>query len=188
VIGSARAYTSIPLWGHARHALGVRGVYGWAESNGTTLFSVGGVSGTSLEIVPGYSVGDSPRTFFVRGFRPGALAGTRAWSGTAEYRAPLTRIGRGLWPLPVFFQRVAVAAFGDAGSAWCPAIEEATLVCPAGGTSRRTIMSAGAELLMDATLDYDDTNRFRLGFAMPVRGRDNRTKEMTVYFSLGLPF
>jgi hypothetical protein len=188
VIGSARAYKSIPLWGHTRHALGVRGSYGWAESNGTTLFSVGGVSGTSLEVVPGYSVGDSPRTFFVRGFRPGVLSGTRAWAGTAEYRAPLARIGRGLWPLPLFFQRVAVAAFGDAGSAWCPVIEEATLTCPAGGTPRRTIMSAGAELLMDATLDYDDTNRFRVGFAMPVRGRDARTKEFTAYFSLGLPF
>jgi hypothetical protein len=49
-------------------------------------------------------------------------------------------------------------------------------------------MSAGAELLMDTTMDYDDTNRFRLGFAMPVRGRDARTKEFTAYFSLGLPF
>lgn len=188
VIGTGRAYKSIPLWGHTRHAIGLRGAYGWAESNGTTLFSVGGVSGTSLEVVPGYSVGDSPRTFFVRGFRPGALVGTRAWTGTAEYRAPLTRIGRGLWPLPVFFQRFAVAAFGDAGSAWCPAIAEATLTCPAGGTAQRTIMSAGAELLMDATLNYDETNRFRLGFAMPVRGRDSRTKEFTAYFSLGLPF
>lgn len=187
-IGSARLYKSIPLWGHTRHSIGVRGAYGWAEANGATTFSVGGISGTSLEVVPGYNIGDSPRTFFVRGFRPGVLSGTRAWAGTAEYRAPIARIGRGLWPLPLFFQRIAVAAFGDAGSAWCPSVGAATLVCPPGGTPRRTIVSAGGELLMDAAVNYDETHRFRLGFAVPVRERDARTKEAMVYFSLGLPF
>jgi hypothetical protein len=188
VIGVARGFRSFGLWGHARHSIGMRAAYGWAEANGTTQFGVGGVSGTSLEIVPGYSVGDSPRTFFVRGFRPGAVFGTRAWSATAEYRAPLARIGRGLWPLPLFFQRTAIAVFGDAGGAWCPAVEESTLTCPAGGTPRRAIASAGAELLLDAALNYDETNRFRLGFAAPVHGRGAEKREGTLYFSLGIPF
>jgi outer membrane protein assembly factor BamA len=188
VIGSGRAYKSISLWGHARHTIGVRGAYGWAESNGTTLFGIGGNTGTSIEIVPGYTVGDSPRTFFVRGFRPNALAGTQAWTANVEYRAPLAAIGRGLWPLPFFFQRVAIAGFADAGSAWCPVVATATAVCPAGGTAKTTIASVGGELLMDTTLDYDETNRFRFGFAAPVRGRDARTKKTMLYFSIGIPF
>ena len=102
------------------------------------------MSGASLELFPGYSVGDAQRTFFVRGFAPGAEQGVRAWGATAEYRAPLALIGRGLWPLPFYFERTAFSLFGDAGSAWCPAVPVATGICPEGGTPQQTLGSVGA--------------------------------------------
>jgi hypothetical protein len=189
VLATARLFKSLPLGGHARHAIALRGAVGWADSNITSLFAVGGVSGTSLELLPGYRIGDAQRSFFVRGFPSGAVQGTRAWGATAEYRAPLTRIARGLWPLPFYWQRSALAVFGDAGSAWCPALSHATQVCPAGGTPHTVLASAGAELLFDATLDYDEPTRFRVGIARPVRGRAAAgARAVTAYLSLGLPF
>jgi hypothetical protein len=187
VITTARAYKSLPFPGHARHAIGVRATGGWAEPTTGSPFVLGGVSGTTLELVPGYTIGDAQRTFFVRGFSPGVQQGIRAWAGTAEYRAPLDAIGRGLWPLPFFFQRTALAVFADAGSAWCPVLDAPSAVCPAEPRPRKTLMSVGAELLLDATLDYDSPKRFRLGVATPIRGRGD-AKDATVYFSLGLPF
>jgi hypothetical protein len=188
VIGVARLYKSLDLPGHARHVLALRGAYGAAESNTTNLFSVGGVSGTSLELVPGYTIGDAQRTFFVRGFPSSALRGIHAWGATAEYRAPLPRIGRGLWPLPIFFQRSGLAVFGDAGSAWCP--PHTFGACSGIADSlRTTLASVGAELLLDAALDYDSPTRFRLGVALPVRGRETvGAKRATIFFTLGLPF
>ena len=189
VIGTARAYKSLPLAGHARHVIALRGSGAIVDNNAFTRFGVGGVSGASIEVIPGYSVGDSPLTFFVRGFPQGSLVGTRALGASAEYRAPLLRIGRGLSPLPIFFQRASVVFFGDAGSAWCPGGAPA-LVCPIGETPRDIIASAGGELILDTTLDYDSTTRFRLGVAAPVRGRllVPGTNQATVYFTLGLPF
>jgi hypothetical protein len=188
VIGVARLYKSLPLPGHARHVAALRGAYGTAQATTTSLFSVGGVSGTSLELVPGYTIGDAQRSFFVRGFPASALRGIRAWGATAEYRAPLPRISRGVWPLPIFFQRSALAVFGDAGSAWCP---PGTFGACSGSidTVRTTLASVGAELLLDTALDYDSPTRFRLGAAMPVRGRETvGAKRAMIYFTLGLPF
>lgn len=189
VIGSVRAYKSLPLPGHARHVIALHGAGGFADDNAMSRFVAGGNSGSSIEVIPGYSVGDSPRTFFVRGFAPGSLSGTRAWGGTAEYRAPLLRIGRGLSPLPLFFQRATLVAFGDAASAWCHGAAPA-LVCPIGETERDVIASVGGELVLDTTLDYDSPRRFRIGVAAPVRGRDiiPGTRQATFFFSLGLPF
>jgi hypothetical protein len=189
IVGSARAYKSIPLAGHARHVLALRGAAGIVDNNAFTRFGVGGVSGSSIEVVPGYSVGDSPLTFPVRGFVQGSLVGTRAIGGTAEYRAPLLRIGRGLNPLPLFFQRASVVFFADGASAWC-ADGAPALVCPVGGTPRDVVASAGGELVLDMTLDYDATTRFRLGVAAPIRGRElvPGTNRASVYFTLGLPF
>ena len=189
VIGLARAYKSLPLPGHALHVIALRGAAGWAEPNITSLFSVGGMSGTSIDLLPGYTVGDVQRSFFVRGFPAGALSGIRAWSATAEYRAPLMRVGRGLWPTPLFWQRSALAVFTDAGSAWCPSLAAATAACPKGQTPRTTLASVGAEFLIDAALDYDSPTRFRIGVATPTAGKDAvGAKAITAYFTLGFPF
>lgn len=188
LVAVARVYKSLPFPGYARHVLALRASGGWAEPKATSTFGVGGVSGTSLELVPGFTIGDVQRAFFVRGFPVAALEGIRAWAASAEYRAPLPRIGRGIWPLPLFFQRSGLAVFGDAGSAWCP-VNAATSGCPDGNVRRQTIAGVGAEWLLDTALEYDSPTRFRLGFAAPVQGRTaTGAKSSTVYFTLGLPF
>ncbi|HYV96695.1 MAG TPA: hypothetical protein VE967_04480, partial [Gemmatimonadaceae bacterium] len=189
VIGSARLYKSAPIGGYARHALAVRVAGGWAEPNITSAFSIGGVSGTSLELLPGLHIGDAQRFFFVRGFPPGAVQGIRAAGATVEYRAPLALLARGVWPFPLFLQRSALAAFADAAGAICPARTTTTGICPPAGVPWTTIASVGAELLVDLTLDYDAPTRFRLGVAAPVRGQARTgAKSVSGYLSLGFPF
>jgi hypothetical protein len=141
-------------------------------------FSVGGVSATSVGLLPGVTLGQR-RTFGVRGFPAGALAGSRAATATAEYRAPLAYITRGHPFLPVFLDRASVAAFGEAGSAWDGA----------SGASPVWLASAGAELNVDLALFYDVGYRLRVGVAAPVRSREyGGAPPATVYVRLGAAF
>ncbi len=183
-LADVRLFRSLPLPGHARHVLAVRGVSGYGDRTLSRPFSVGGVSGTTLEVLPGFRIGDAQRSFGVRGFPAGAQEGVRAWGSSVEYRAPLPRVGRSPWPLPLFWQRSALTVFGDAASAWCPA-GAPSAGCPNGGTPQRTLASVGAELLLDVAVDYDTPTRFRGGVAVPVQGGARRAMG---YFSLGVAF
>ena len=71
----------------------MRGAGGWADDNANGYFAVGGVSGTTFQIIPGYVLGEGFKTFPVRGFPSGTLLGTRALVGSAEYRVPLLLFG-----------------------------------------------------------------------------------------------
>ncbi len=53
----------------------------------------------------------------VRGFAPGTFSGDFAYTGTAEYRAPIWRIERGWSTLPVYLRTLAGAAFVDVANA-----------------------------------------------------------------------
>jgi len=48
--------------------LALRVAGGVADSRAASAFEVGGTSGTVLEVVPGYTIGEGRRTFGVRGF------------------------------------------------------------------------------------------------------------------------
>lgn len=182
------AAKSLPLPGFARHVIAVRGAYGAADAETRDPFEVGGVSGGSLEILPGLTYGDPQRTFFVRGFTPSVLRGNRAVAGSVEYRAPLARVGRGYKMLPVFLQKLSVLAFADAGTAWCEGEGGNPLLCGVPDAPRTWLASAGGELVFDAALQYDVLYRFRLGVAAPVQGRDIAARSATVYFTLGSTF
>jgi hypothetical protein len=110
--------------------------------------------------------------------------------------------GRGLWTLPLFLDRMSVALFGDAGTAWCPGV---FITRPAPATSLCTqadfddffvfrtpeaIASAGAELAATAAIfSWDSPVRWRLGFAVPVFGRELVSGEKpSAYFTVGVPF
>ena len=161
----------------------------WASENSTTDFGVGGTSGTSFEIVPGYSVGDFPRTFGVRGFPADSRDGIRAIGTTAEYRAPLLIPSRGWRLLPLFFDKLSLSVFGDAATAWCPPSDVPLPACFGSITKPDWIASAGAELNLDAALPYDVPYRFRLGVAAPVRKAGvSGVDPVTVYFTLGYSF
>lgn len=183
------AAKSLPLPGFARHVLAVRGAYGVMGHASTVGFGVGGVSGNSLEFLPGVVLGGQRRTFFVRGFDGTAQAGVRAAAGSVEYRAPLAIFGRGIPSLPFFFQKTSLTAFADAASAWCSFPVADSFACQAGGrTEPEWLASAGAELTLDAALEYDQLYRFRFGVARVLEGEQYAPRATTFYISLGSTF
>ncbi len=190
VVGTAQGYKSLDLPGFAHHVLALRIAGGVADSRAATAFEVGGTSGNTLEIVPGYLVGEGRRTFGVRGFPSASVYGTSAAAASLEYRAPLTLNTRGLGLLPFFFDHSSLTAFTDAGVATCATTPLYTGICSPAPTMGRTIASAGAELgLAAAVLDWDVPQEFRIGVAVPIAGRDlTRAKPVSAYLAFGLSY
>ncbi|HMC55589.1 MAG TPA: hypothetical protein VKH19_10485, partial [Gemmatimonadaceae bacterium] len=202
IVGTASAFKSLDLPGYAHHVLALHGAAGIEDSRGTGYYEVGGVSGGFLDVLPGYALGEGRRTFPVRGFPSASLLGIRAFTATGEYRIPLTLPGRGLGTLPMFLDRTSLTAFGDVGSAWCPAIYGARptpspSLCTTGHVSSGLVFltpeligSTGAELNVTAAIfSWDVPVRFRLGFAVPVVGTGLvPVNSVTSYFAVGASF
>lgn len=187
-IGAVTGAVGVPWPGFARGVIAGRVAAGWTASDALTGFSVGGVNGTSVSLLPGLVVGGSPRTFGVRGFETGAAVGTRAVVTSAEVRLPLTLLGRGVRGTSFFLQKASLAAFADGGAAWCDRVVEGSPVCPAPLVTRRWLGSVGGELGVDAALRYDVVYRFRFGAAHPVRGLGSAPSRVVWYFSMGSTF
>ena len=188
VIGVASAFKSLDLPGFAHHVLAFRVAAGWEDERASDELKAGGISGSTLSIAPGVTLGDPQRTFFARGFPAGVQQGTRALGANFEYRAPIAVPAAGLKMLPVFLQRVSAIVFADAASAWCPYGLTASVLCP-DGTPHDWMASAGAELHLDAAFDYDVPYTFRFGMATPLAGRQYfGGGNVVVYFALGLAF
>ena len=164
-------YKSLDLPGYAHHVIALRGSIGYADTRAAGYYAVGGVSGSPFQIVPGYVIGEGRKTFPVRGFLPGSLIGTRAVTGSAEYRVPLFIAGRGTDALPFFLDRSSLSIFGDYGSAWCPSIAAGREVCNrASQGSRLYLGSVGGELnLTLGVLSWDAPYRFRFGVVHPTQ-------------------
>ena len=210
VVAQATAYKSLDLTGYAHHVLALRAAGGTQDNRGTGYFEVGGLSGGTLDVLPGYTLGEGRRTFGVRGFPAATLFGMRAVVGSAEYRAPLTLPGRGLGLWPLFLDRTSITFFGDAGSAWCPnlyverpapsitlctlddyAFGRTTAGSPFIYTSPYFIGSVGGELNISAAiLNWDSPFRFRFGVALPVLGRElaPQVSSVSSYFTVGASF
>ena len=169
IVGSGALYKSLDLPGFAHHVLALRGSGGYADERAAGYFLVGGVSGNTFEIIPGYTIGEGRKTFPVRGFEAGTLAGIRAATGSAEYRVPLFMTGWSPSFLPLFFDRSSLALFSDFGTAWCPTVRGGREVCNRPGQDDRVdIASAGAELNLNlGLLSWDSPYRFRLGVVTP---------------------
>lgn len=188
LIAVLSAAKSLPLPGYAKHVIATRLAYATTGHQTTGAFAVGGVSGSSIELVPGVTFGDSRRNFFVRGFEPAAQLGVRAAAASVEYRAPLFLGGRGVSWLPFFMQKTTLTAFGDAGAGWCSFPVANSFICGTGAGTRTVMASVGGELAIDAALQYDRTYRFRLGYAKPVEGEEFARRSQTFYFTLGATF
>ncbi|HEY6219594.1 MAG TPA: hypothetical protein VIV65_06030, partial [Gemmatimonadaceae bacterium] len=193
VVGSTTAYKSLDLPGFAHHVLAVRGAVGWSDTRAPGYLEVGGVSGGTFEVIPGYTIGEGRQTFPVRGFLPASTYGTQAFSGSAEYRAPLSISHRTLGILPAFVNRTSLTLFGDYGVAWCPSSAPANSrqVCTDPAlTERFAIASVGAELNLNAgVLSWDSPYRFRFGIVHPVlNGASSGAKAISVYLTSGLSF
>ena len=176
VVGSASLYKSLDLPGFAHHVVALRGAAGYADDRAAGYFSVGGVSGSTFQIIPGYVIGEGRKTFPVRGFADGTLIGTRAFVASAEYRIPLLLAGRAPGTLPFFLDRSSLSLFSDFGTAWCPNIRSGREVCNTADstlTAQLDIASAGAELNLNlGVLSWDSPYRFRLGVAVPTYNRN----------------
>jgi outer membrane protein assembly factor BamA len=167
----------------------VRGAAGYADDRAISNLSVGGISGTVVDVGSGYTLGDSPRTFGVRGFAPSTERGTRAFTGSVEYRFPLAAPGRGIGWLPLFLDRVSGDVFGDAGRAYCPGTAVATAeACSTRDVGNPWIGSVGAELNMDTGVQRDIPLRFRMGAALPVATIPTRDKKPTFFITAGSSF
>ena len=190
VVGTARGYKSLDLPGFAHHVLALRLAGGVADSKAATAFEVGGTSGSAVEVIPGYTVGEGRRTFGVRGFPTASLYGTRAFAASLEYRAPLSINTRGLGLLPFFLDHSSLTAFGDAGVATCANAPLYSGICSPAPIIGRTIASAGAELgIAAAVLDWDTPQLFRIGVASPLAGRALAgARRVSVYLAFGLSY
>ena len=190
-VASAVLYKSFDLPGFAHHVLALRGAGGWADDNTNAYYLVGGVSGTTIEIIPGYTVGEGRKTFPVRGFPEGTLIGTRAYVGSAEYRVPLVLFGGGPGVLPFFFDRSSLTFFGDYGYARCPNVQAGREVCNRTGQDLAVdIASVGAELNLNlGLLSWDTPYRLRVGVVHPVQNGTYFNQRMVqTYFVTGIPF
>lgn len=192
VVGIARGYRAFDLGGWAHHVLAVRVAGGLADPQFTSRFSVGGTSGGSLEVIPGFDVGSSNETFGVRGFPAGTRTGLRAVGATVELRGPLFAPSRGYRILPFFLDRTSFALFGEGASAWCPETQ-AQFLCRSAPFDHRAIISAGGELRFDTAIQYDAPVEFRLGVAAPVAGRNLSPdlappRRVSVYFTVGTAY
>jgi hypothetical protein len=169
-LGALSMYKSLDLPGYAHHVLAARVAAGWSSGIAPEVFSVGGESGASVEVLPGVRTG-TRRTFGVRGWSPASREGTRALATSVEWRFPLTLATRGTGPL--FFDRLSGTVFADAGAGWSP-------------VPVAWIASAGAELALDIAWLYDDAYRLRIGAARPIAGAARG--EGTIYVLLGSSF
>ena len=169
-LGVLSMYKSLDLPGYAHHVLAARVAGGWSDGIAPEVYSVGGESGSRVEVLPGVRTG-TRRTFGVRGWLPDSREGTRAVATSLEWRFPISLTTRGAGPL--FFDRLSGTVFADAGAGWNP-------------RPVAWIASAGAELGLDIAWLYDDAYRLRLGAARPVAG-SGRGKG-TVYLLLGSSF
>lgn len=187
---TGRGYLPLPLPGYARHVLAARAAVGVADTRTQTEFSVGGTSGLSAELVPGVRLGDPARTFPVRGVAPGVQRGIRAVGASAEYRAPLVMFSRVPSPFTVYSDRLSVVLFSDAARAWCPATLARTneVLCERPGQRDGIIATAGAELVLDLALQYDQPYRVRLGAASPYVAPRGVPRGGAFYVTLGAYF
>lgn len=173
VVGATLAYKSLDLPGFAHHVLALRAAGGITDDGSPDLFSAGGISGTALEVFPGFAVGQQRRPFGVRGYPAGAEGGIRAYSAAVEYRAPLAAPSRGFRFIPVFVDRMSLTLFGETGRAFCPASADTTRgFCSTSSIGNPAMASAGAEVNIDTGLQLDVQARLRLGLAFPLINRE----------------
>lgn len=163
--GRATAYAGFPLWGFADHVVAGRASALTRIGDGAVPTSIGGAAGSSETLVAGTTFGGSALFLPVRGYNDGDRIGTRAWSASVEYRAPLHLTGWSGGVLGLSVTAVSAALFADAGDAWCAAPAEPLGGCrPAPGNP---LLSAGAELSLHFGILHEVPLRLRGGLAIP---------------------
>ena len=189
IVSTASLFKSLDLPGFSHHVLALRVAAGAEDNHAATALEIGGTNGGTVQIAPGYTVGEGRRTFGVRGFPARSIIGTRALGGSLEYRVPALLGGSGIGAVPFFFDRSSITAFAEAATASC-GTSTRYAVCSSSALIGKTIASVGAELVVSASyFDWDAPQTLRLGFAVPVAGRSLvRASVVSAYLASGLSF
>ncbi|HEX7977569.1 MAG TPA: hypothetical protein VF461_03150, partial [Gemmatimonadaceae bacterium] len=189
-VGTVAGYKSLDLPGFAHHVLALRLAGGIQDRRSGTSLEVGGTSGITVDVIPGYTVGEGRRTFGVRGFPAASTFGTSAAAASLEYRAPLVLAARGFGLFPLFVDRSSLTLFGDYGIAECVSDPLFTSTCAPPRLLGRPLVSTGAELNIGAAiLSWDAPQTIRLGLAVPVVGRERfGANSVAPYLAFGLSF
>ena len=181
VVGRSRAYRTLGGDG-SLVVLALRADAGAEFGSRSPGLDVGGASGGGVAGPPGFGVPGVNVAFPVRGYGEGAQFGDRAVTLSAEVRAPLVRVERGVGLLPVHLERLSGHIFADAGGAWCSS------GCPrhlsTAATSPHLLPSLGAELVAETRFGFRSALPLRLGAALPLR-EDRRP---VVYLRIGRAF
>jgi hypothetical protein len=146
-----QSWGDIPEWGH-------------------TTFRVGG------NVSEGYFTRLPPKLFPVRGFTSNLIEAPKATAGGLEVYWPLANLQTGYATLPLFFHRLRLGTFIDAGIA---------------GERYRTddwLIGAGFEFLVSAEIAWGSFSTFRIGLAWPLVYPDNvQDKGVKFVLQLGRP-
>ncbi|MBK8015011.1 MAG: PD40 domain-containing protein [Deltaproteobacteria bacterium] len=176
-----RYYLSMPWRGFllSNHVLALRlGIGFTLGPDLAETFRLGGATGRS-------AVTTTTDDFYpLRGLETSALDGTAVIAGSAEYRAPLIRIDRGLWTMPVTFQVLHAAVFVDSGRVFDALSWEKLRR----GFQDEWAVGVGGELRADFIFFYELPLTLRVGYARAVRtpaSMPATSQRNGFYFELG---
>lgn len=164
---SARTFAPIDRGATWIAALRGAGGFGEASGVGRRLFGVGGPAPQDVLVALWE---DTPAgTLHVRGYEPNTRVGDRYLLLNAEVRMRFANLNAGIDTLPLFFRRLSLAVFVDAGDAYDdqPSFDDA-------------LLGLGGEVRWDATLGYFQGAAFRFGAARGL-GRDGVTDLYLLY-------
>lgn len=187
VTAEGRYYLDIPWpvrW-LKNHVVAARLGLGFgAGPNPVELFRLGGIAGESVLTTT------TENFHSLRGLDYNALDGTGVVSGSVEYRAPLIRIDRGLWTLPIAVRVLHAALFADFGRVFDDVGLDAF-----DHFFDAFAVGLGAELRADLLIAYSIPLTLRLGVAsavvkprVPDFDPDADLPRLPVYFNLGSQF
>ena len=182
----ATAFKSLSLGGFAHHVIALRTAAHVSSGPAPQFEGVGGSSGGSLALFTGFDIGGGSRLLPVRGFSGDVLIGSHAWASSLEWRIPIALVGRRPLLSPFYIDRIAAAAFVDAGNAGCTGEQQDDFsFCRNAEAAVSPIVGAGAELMFDLRFAGIIAGRLRTGVGFPVRGHADGAK---LYLEIGSAF
>lgn len=167
----ARWYINNPLFDNQVLALRLAAAFALGPDY-RELFSLGGAQGASV------LSSQTEQVFPLRGFRLNLKRypqGTGVLAVYSEYRLPLWHIERGLWTLPIYFERVHMALFAEGGNTFGDGSEKKlrAVANQAYRRMRRGRLGCGVEMRLSMSLGWllPLTLRFGVGWPLIERGR-----------------
>ncbi len=166
------AYLPMPWPGH--HTLALRSAGGLAKGTYSRrgVFGLGGYNLTNISFPDTLTTTIFNGAFVIRGYEPGAFAGSSYVLENLEYRFPVTDIDAGPSTLPIYLRRIDGNLFVDFGGAFnrldydeIELMKEGALI-----HSNQLHTSAGFELWFGATLAHVVNTQVRLGYAYGFSG------------------